>query len=59
MVGIICFWDRYATPYLLKYEKMLQEAEVPYEIVFWNREPEQEGVSFRQEGKEVYLDYAC
>ena len=59
MIGIICFWDRYATPYLMKYEQMLRQAGVEYEVVFWNREPEQRGASFRQEGREVYLNYAC
>lgn len=37
MVGIICFWDRLATPYLQKYEKILANIDIPYEIVFWNR----------------------
>ncbi|WP_288275589.1 hypothetical protein [uncultured Prevotella sp.] len=59
IVGIICFWDRYATPYLLKYEQMLQQAEVQYEILFWNRESKQSEASFRQQGNEVYLDYNC
>lgn len=59
MVGVICFWDRYATPYLLKYEEMLQQAEVPYEVVFWNRDAEVKRPCFRQEGREVFFDYPC
>ncbi|MBQ3133425.1 MAG: hypothetical protein IJC17_04015 [Clostridia bacterium] len=37
MIGIVCFWDRTATPYLQKYEDLLQAANTPYEILFWNR----------------------
>jgi len=37
MIGILCFWDRLATPYLDKYEKVLQEIGAEYEVVFWNR----------------------
>lgn len=59
MVGVICFWDRLATPYLLKYEEMLQQAGVPYEVVFWNRDAEVEKPCFRQEGREVFFDYPC
>lgn len=59
MVGIVCFWDRYSTPYLLKYEQMLQKLGMPYEIVFWNRDSRQNKPSFRQEGREVFLDYQC
>ena len=36
-VGIICFWDRTATPYLEKYERILQEKNIDYEVIFWNR----------------------
>lgn len=35
--GIICFWDRYATPYLSKYERLLEQQGVHYEVIFWNR----------------------
>lgn len=59
MVGVICFWDRQATPYLLKYEQMLQQADLPYEIVFWNREARNTKPSFRQKGREVYIDFDC
>ncbi len=37
MVGIVCFWDRIATPYLKKYEDLLLEIGEPYEVIFWNR----------------------
>lgn len=40
MIGIVCFWDRTATPYLQKYEELLQAAGAPYEILFWNRSGE-------------------
>lgn len=59
MIGIVCFWDRYATPYLEKYEQMLQQAGLEYEVLFWNREAEHPRPSFRQQGREVYLDYPC
>ena len=59
MVGVICFWDRYATPYLAKYEQMLLQAGAPYEIIFWNREASVDNPSFRINGNEVILDYRC
>ncbi len=37
MIGILCFWDRAATPYLEKYERVLSEADAEYEVIFWNR----------------------
>lgn len=37
MVGIICFWDRLATPYLDKYERLLKSLSIEYEVVFWVR----------------------
>lgn len=37
MIGIICFWDRLATPYLSKYEHILDELRYEYQVVFWNR----------------------
>lgn len=36
-VGIICFWDRTATPYLQKYERVLNELNIDYDVIFWNR----------------------
>jgi len=36
-VGVICFWDRPAVPYLRKYEDLLREAEATYDILFWER----------------------
>ncbi len=59
MVGIICFWDRHATPYLLKYEQMLQQAGLPYEIIFWERDGRSSKPSFRQDGHDVYIDFKC
>ena len=54
MVGIVCFWDRTATPYLQKYEELLSEAGINYEILFWNRSdtarqtaPNETDISFR------------
>lgn len=39
-VGIVCFWDRRATPYLWKYESALTAAEIEYDVVFWERDGE-------------------
>lgn len=36
-VGIICFWDRHATPYLEKYERVLEEMDIEYVVLFWQR----------------------
>ena len=36
-IGVICFWDREATPYLEKYERMLEKNSIDYEVIFWNR----------------------
>ena len=36
-IGIICFWDRAATPYLEKYERILESKEIDYNVIFWNR----------------------
>ena len=50
MVGIICFWDRLATPYLAKYEKLLQSSGTDYEVVLWNRTPEEDMPQVTREG---------
>lgn len=39
-IGIICFWDRYATPYLNKYEKILEAHGIDYDVIFWERNEE-------------------
>jgi glycosyltransferase involved in cell wall biosynthesis len=36
-IGIICFWDRPATPYLAKYEKIMLENNIQHDVVFWDR----------------------
>jgi hypothetical protein len=36
-IGIICFWDRTATPYLRKYELILNKLGLDYEVIFWDR----------------------
>lgn len=36
-IGIVCFWDRPATPYLAKYERILQENNIQYDVIFWDR----------------------
>jgi glycosyltransferase involved in cell wall biosynthesis len=36
-IGIICFWDRHATPYLAKYEQVLRNNDIDFEVIFWNR----------------------
>ena len=59
MVGIICFWDRLATPYLAKYEKLLQKNGVEYEVVFWNRTPEAGTPEITREGNTVTINLPC
>lgn len=55
-IGIVCFWDRAATPYLEKYERALEEKGLDYEIIFWNRT----GVKSEQLGvKELEIVYKC
>lgn len=36
-IGIVCFWDRTATPYLDKYETILSENHIEYESILWDR----------------------
>lgn len=57
MIGIICFWDRIATPYLAKYEKMLQEQGLDYEVVFWNRTCSSETAS--EDRNAIYINLEC
>ena len=59
MVGIICFWDRLATPYLAKYEKLLQENGIAYEVVLWNRTPEANIPVTTQDGNEISVNIPC
>ena len=59
MTGIICFWDRYATPYLSKYESLLDEQNAEYEVVFWNRLTEPAETTVTQEGHFVYINKFC
>lgn len=55
-VGIICFWDRVATPYLEKYERMLNERNIDYNVIFWNRT----GVkNYNLGSKEKEIIHAC
>ena len=37
-IGIICFWDRYATPYLKKYENILNENKIDFDVILWQRD---------------------
>lgn len=39
-VGIICFWDRYATPYVTKYEEILTANGISYDVILWERNAE-------------------
>lgn len=55
MIGIVCFWDRTATPYLQKYEELLQAAGAAYEILFWNRSGEARETS----GNEIDIVLKC
>lgn len=59
MVGIICFWDRLATPYLEKYERLLRENGVDYEVVLWNRTPEENMPEVSYEGNTVSINLPC
>ncbi len=59
MVGIICFWDRLATPYLAKYEKLLQENGIAYEVVLWNRTPKTSMPVTTQNGNEISVNLPC
>lgn len=36
-VGIICFWDRVATPYIDKYENILDNLKIDFDVLLWNR----------------------
>lgn len=36
-VCIVCLWDRYAIPYLQKYEGILSEMGVEYDVLLWER----------------------
>lgn len=57
--GIICFWDRYATPYLSKYENLLEQQGVEYEVLFWNRLTEPDETTTIQEGHFLYINKYC
>lgn len=57
MIGIVCFWDRAATPYLAKYEKMLQEQNLKYEVIFWKRMSESEIITV--EHNYISINLAC
>lgn len=59
MVGIICFWDRLATPYLAKYENLLQQNGVDYEVVLWNRTPDEGMPEIDREGNTVSINLPC
>lgn len=59
MVGIICFWDRLATPYLAKYEKLLQQEGVEYEVVLWNRTPQADAERITRGGNTVSINLPC
>lgn len=59
MVGIICFWDRLATPYLAKYEKLLQDNGVDYQVVLWNRTPEEGTSRITRSGNEITVNLPC
>ncbi len=59
MIGIICFWDRYATPYLAKYERVLNDNNIPFEVVFWNRTPKTNSLTFSQNENFIYINLKC
>lgn len=57
MIGIICFWDRLATPYLAKYEKLLKGTD--YEVVLWNRTPAPGTPRLTREGNTLSINIPC
>lgn len=57
MIGIICFWDRAATPYLAKYEKLLMEQHASFEVIMWSRNASKEKVS--QEDNIITINQEC
>ena len=59
MIGIICFWDRLATPYLAKYEKLLQENGKEYEVLFWNRTPQPGTPKVIEQDNMVTINIPC
>lgn len=59
MVGIVCFWDRYATPYLVKYEELLCSQGVDYEVIFWNRLSTKDETTVTKDGRYTYLNQFC
>lgn len=59
MVGIICFWDRYATPYLLKYEKLLIDNGIQYEIIYWHRNSVNKFPKVEKDGNTINIKLLC
>lgn len=57
MVGVICFWDRVATPYLVKYEQILIESGESFEIIFWSRKKLNTELSY--EDNYIYINQDC
>lgn len=57
MIGIVCFWDRAATPYLAKYEQMLKEQNAPFEVLMWSRKASDKKIS--QEGNIITINQEC
>lgn len=52
-VGIICFWDRLATPYLAKYEEMLEQQKILYDCIFWERSVDSAEVLSKKNNKYI------
>lgn len=46
MIGILGFNDLHLMQYLYKYTNILDNAGVPYEVIFWDRSPRKESVEF-------------
>lgn len=59
MIGIVCFWDRYATPYLEKYEKLMNGMNLPYEVLLWNRTPSEDAKLISQSANEININILC
>lgn len=59
MIGIVCFWDRCATPYLAKYEELLNGMKLAYEVLLWNRTPSEDAELISKSANEININISC
>lgn len=55
MIGVVCFWDRLATPYLKKYEDFFKDRAIDYQVIFWNRTSD----IVQNTGHYIYINQYC